>query len=220
MIRFLLLISCLLLFAPLNLQAANDDPPLTLLPQKGQSQTPQNSQPASHITSELHDIYGPVPISEPPPYLLIVGIVAAFLILLAVLYYYFKLRKKPSLPPIPPWEKALQELSAARSFLHPQESLIYLEKASMILRDYIESRFGIISTKQTTREFLTGLEFATDSSLLQTHKKELRNCLQKADMAKFAHHSVEQSELGAIEQSIVSFIEKTTPQDHVKGADS
>ncbi len=213
MIRVWFLLSCLIFLLPTLAIAVDDDPPLTLLPPQGQTQAKQPSTNISNTNNEIHDIYGPIILSEPVPYLLLGGILASLVALMAFLFWYFKLRKKPALPPVPPWEKAKAELAAAKTHLNPKESIIYLEKASLVLRKYIESRFAIKSTKQTTHEFLTGLEFSTAKTPLHTYKNDLKKCLQLADMAKFAHHLVAQPELEEIEENIVQFVDKTTPSE-------
>lgn len=213
MIRIQLLLYCLLLLLPTRLLAADDEAPLTLLPPQGQTQANPSTSISSNNNKELHDIHGPVILSEPVPYYLFTGILLLITALLVFLFWYFRLRKKPALPPVPPWERAKEELAAAKPHLNPKESIIYLEKASLILRKYIESRFAIKSTKQTTHEFLNGLKLSAGNSPLHTSKKELRNCLQLADMAKFAHHLASQPELEQIEGSIVHFVDKTTPSE-------
>lgn len=216
MIRLYILVF-LLLLSPPGLQAKSEEPPLTLLPPQGQQQNAAQQQSLSNNNMELHDIYGPIPLAEPVSYLLIAGLLAVLVLLFMFLIWFFKYRKRPTPPPVPPWEKARQELLAAKQFLNPKESIIYLEKVSVILRRYIESRFEIKSTKQTTREFLTSLEFCTENEVLQAHKDKLHNCLQKADMAKFARHSVKQSELEVIQGSLIDFVDTTTPVNQSNG---
>ena len=180
----LLLIFCLV--APCFANEKTDEP-LTLLkqPQKNSQAQQQPVMPSQNI--QLHDIEGPVPFHVAPPYLLIAGVILALLVVLAAIFWLLKMRKKPGPPPIPPWEKALAELAEARKLFNTKQSLIYVERVSQILRSYIESRFTIRSTRQTTREFLQEMNKTTASNPLQESRVELQACFEQADMAKFAH---------------------------------
>ncbi len=173
-------------------------------------QTPQNPQSVQQ-TGVLRDIHGPLPISEYPPYLLELAIALLVIGALLLLYFFLKRRKKSQPPPIAPWDKALLELDEARQLISEGRSLLYMERASQILRRYIESRFALHSTRQTTQEFLASLQNAGDSPLTQ-YQAELRPCLEQADMAKFAHLIADQSHLQQMEQAVQTFIRSTRPQ--------
>lgn len=189
----------------------SNDPPLELLQQpKTGKQTPTN-QLISSKNEELRDIRGPVTIAEQPPYLLIFTILGFLLILCALLFWFLRKKRNAILPPIPPWERALMELAEAKNLLSPQKGLLYMDRASQILRGYIESRFAIRSTRQTTGEFLKGLTSAEENSPLQIYKTELGRCLEQADMAKFAHQLPNLDNLIQMEVAVTTFIEKTEP---------
>lgn len=148
--------------------------------------------------------------------MLIAGVVLLLLVILALLYWFFKKKAQPAPPPVPPWEKALLELADAKMLLSPERGLLYMDRVSQILRNYIESRFAIQSTRQTTREFLQGLTGVDDSSPLQTYKIELQECLEQADMAKFAHHLPNLKNLEQMELAVTSFIKRTEPAEPEK----
>jgi hypothetical protein len=190
--------------------------PLTLLKDPQQSSQTAPNQDINNQNKELRDIHGPVPIKEQPPYLLIAGVILLLLLLLALLYWFFKKRVKPAPTPVSPWEKALLELADAKMMLSPERGLLYMDRVSQILRCYIESRFAIQSTRQTTGEFLQGLTRAGDSSPLQTYKTELQECLEQADMAKFAHHLPKLENLEQMEIAVTSFIKRTEPAEPVE----
>lgn len=185
--------------------------PLTLMNKQQQTNQPSQLTDVAGQDYELRDIYGPVAIKEPVPYLLILG-VAGLLLVLALLYFRFwKRRSIPGPAPVPPWEKALRELAEARSLLSPEHGLFYMDRASTILRHYIESRFSIQSTRQTTREFLQGLQSVTPASPLNTFKNELQDCLEQADLAKFAHRRPVQQNLEMMEEAVTTFVKRTEP---------
>jgi hypothetical protein len=190
--------------------------PLTLLKDPQQSNQTAQNQNINSQNTELRDIHGPVPIKEQPPYRLIAGVILLLLLLLALAWWFFKKKARPAPPPVPPWEKALLELADAKMMLSPERGLLYMDRVSQILRSYIESRFAIQSTRQTTREFLQGLTGAGDSSPLRTFKTELQECLEQADMAKFAHHLPNLENLEQMEIAVTSFIKRTEPAEPVK----
>lgn len=161
--------------------------------------------------SLLHDIHGPVPIAEQPPYLLIAVVVCLLLLAIAALLWYLRRKDTSVQPAIPPWEQALLELAEAKSLRCPTQGLFYMDRVSQILRSYIESRFAIQSTRQTTREFLHSLTGVGDSSPLRTYKTALQDCLEQADMAKFAHHLPQLDHLEQMEAAVTNFVQKTTP---------
>lgn len=162
--------------------------------------------------SLLHDIHGPVPIAEQPPYLIIAGVICLLLVIAALIFRYLKNKKLTAPPPMPPWERALLDLAEAKSLASADRGILYMDRVSQILRAYIESRFAIQSTRQTTREFLHSLSGIGDNSPLQTYKAALQDCLEQADMAKFAHHLPQRSNLEQMEAAVTNFVQQTTPQ--------
>lgn len=211
------ILALLLLLHTPCLAGSSDDGPLTLL-NKPQSSNKAGTNPQAALQAEqLRDIQGPVPISEPLPYLLILGGVIGLLLIAALVFWYNKKRVKPSLAPISPWEKALTDLAEARELLSPERGLMYMDRASQILRHYIESRFTIGSTRQTTREFLQSLQDVGANSPLQTYKNELRGCLEQADMAKFAHYIPKLENLELMEDAVITFVKKSEPVPAPKG---
>ena len=203
----------LFFFLPICGLADNSvDSPLVL---QGGPQNNQTGRPASSVNKieELHDIYGPVTLTENPPYLLIAGSLLLVLLIAAALYWFNKKRTVPAPPATPPWQQALLDLTDARKLLKPQKGLLYMERVSQILRNYIESRFAIQSTRQTTREFLQGLTRVDGDSPLLIYKTELQDCLEQADMAKFAHHLPSFGNLEQMEVAVTAFVKKTEPTE-------
>ncbi len=182
----------------------------------GSPGSPAAARQTDDVQQELRDIYGPVTIAEPVNYPLIAGICTALAIILLVIFLLLKNKKEKTAPPVPPWEKALSDLSRARSLMTPEKGLSYMDRASLILRSYIETRFGIRSTRQTTTEFLHGLE-AKPHADLKPFKKELRLCLERADMAKFAHQLSNIDSLLQMEEGITGFVNNTRPAVDERG---
>lgn len=188
--------------------ASADKEDLTLVPQiQPGSQQPQTPSTGGET---LFDIYGPVPTPEPFPFLTVGIVLLIALILFSLTYLYFKKKKEAPPPPIPPWDRALSELAEAKPMRTAENALKYMERASLILRRYIESRFAIQSTKQTTREFLHSSELENNQQLM-SFRNELQTCLEQADLAKFAHRIPQDGQLLLMEDAVTAFVMKTKP---------
>ncbi len=214
----ILILLLLLVLPALSFADSGNNAPLTLLQQPQKNSGTAHNPAVSKQDEELHDIYGPVPLKQQPPYLLLAGAVCLLLLISALLYWFFKKKGLRPAPPIPPWEKALMDLAEARTLLNPERGLLYMDRVSQILRSYIESRFAIQSTRQTTREFLQSLTAAGDSSPLRTYKTELQDCLEQADMAKFAHHLPQMDNLEKMEVAVTTFVQTTEPAEPAETA--
>lgn len=175
---------------------------------------------AAAVPSSLHDIYGPLEPVEPPPYLLYALVALIPLLIAAALFWWLRKRKNRPAPPIPPGTAARSDLLLAREFMTEENTLQYLEKLSEILRNYIESKFSLNLTRQTTGEFLRSLKgsLPPDHGLIP-FKKELQQCLETCDMAKFAHHPATLNHLREMEQTVLDFINVSEPEktDDIQG---
>lgn len=84
----------------------------------------------------------------------------------------------------------------------------FFNRLSLILRYYIESRFSLNATEQTTEEFFANLQGTTFFN--QEQKSSLHHFLSRSDLIKFAEAFPSE---GEIDQSLVlcrDFIEQTT----------
>lgn len=211
LILFVLVFTCV--SASASADTSGDQEPLQLLTKPQQGTKPTNSS-AQNQPEQLYDIYGPVSISDSIDLPLFFALAGALIVVLLLGYLFLKNRKAKPIPSLPPWETALQELQQARTHMSTEQSKIYMDRVSLILRHYIERRFSIKSTKQTTNEFLNAVQKESDSSLLP-FKPELQLSLERADMAKFAgcHSTLEQ--MTGMEDDVSHFINKTKPvTDH------
>ncbi len=160
--------------------------------------------------AELRDIHPPVLLPEPPDYTVLIVAVLLLLVVLAVLFWFFRMRKKKiSLPRA--HETALADLVRARSFMSAEQALQYAAAVSDILRRYIEKRFRIRTTRQTTKEFFAALggnpgKAATE---LEKHHDSLKVCLEQCDMAKFARRTPDRTHMEKMETAVKNFIEST-----------
>ncbi len=212
--RLFVLFLLLLLFPPLSaLAGGSNEEELTLLnqPQKNAALQPTDQ------SQELRDIHGPVELKDLSQALIYAAVISLLLLLLLIVILLIKRRKKTTSPPIPPWEIALSELTEARTLLSTDLALQYMNRISLILRKYVESRFAIKSTRQTTREFLHSMNRSSTDPAIRNCKHELQTCLEQCDMAKFAHRSPLQQNMEIMESSIIAFVEKTTPDPESRG---
>lgn len=181
-------------------------PPLQL------RQAPPPAQNNSQA-EEIRDIKGPVPIADSARFL-IPAIAGLGLCLAAVLLFFFlKRRKRPKMIATPPDVTALAELDRARSLM--ESPLVYAERVSAILRQYIEARFRIRSTRQTTREFFARLQDGTTIAEvdIKNHAGDLQECMEQCDIAKFAHGTPDQQGMAGMDQAVRNFIETTRQQE-------
>ena len=187
---------------------------LSLLPATGQclQQTVSAPQPSPIRTGlQIQDIQGPVLLPEAPSALY--AILAALLVLAIAITcsLLVKRRRKPESTVPGPDAIALRELKLAGEFR--EQPLLYAEKVSAILRQYIESRFQVRSTRQTTREFFTCLQQGTTIAEvdLKIHARDLQECMEQCDRAKFAHGTPDQDDMTGMDRAVRKFIETTSP---------
>jgi len=106
---------------------------------------------------------------------------------LALLFYFWRRRRlhQPPPPPLPlhvtalaAIDQLLQEQGEGGDFAH------FYAKLTLILRHYIEARFGLKAAEQTTEEFLDSLRHSPLFS--EEQKQLLRDFLSRCDLIKFA----------------------------------
>ena len=112
-------------------------------------------------------------------------------------------------PPPPAHEIALQkirELLAKDYISRGLDSQFYYE-LSLIVREYLEARFGIRAPEMTTEEFLEHLR--RGSALEPAHKELLKDFLMHCDLVKFARYEPGRPEIDAAVASARRLIEET-----------
>ena len=113
------------------------------------------------------------------------------------------------LPPVPPHEvayDALRRLLALR-LIEKGEIERFFVFLSAILREYIESRFGVHAPERTTEEFL---EEATRHRALESHRARLGEFLRLCDQVKFARYQPDDSTIQQAFDVVKRFIAETT----------
>lgn len=187
---------------------------LALVPCLAEMNTPNSDVQAN--MSDIKDIYGPIVLPDTSIWLyLLIGAVI-LLITALLLFFFYKRRNSEPVVEIPPHEQALTELEQAEHHIEKNQSLLYAEKVSEILRTYLERRFEMHSTRQTTREFLDSLVTLPKEkqNVLLSHRQSLQSCLEQCDMAKYAHKTTGQENMQQLKTRIVSFIKETVAEDN------
>jgi hypothetical protein len=187
-------------------------------PQLQLQQKPGQPQNAA-TTEDIHDIKGPLPLSETNHFLIFGLGILALLIIVALLFIFLKRLRQPQPVTSTPDVIALSELDQARILMTVDQALAYADRLSNILRQYIENRFRIRSTRQTTQEFFSGLQSgATIAEVdIKNHAQDLQGCLEQCDMAKFAHDAPNPDSMMQMDLAVRTFIEITRPIDTYKG---
>ncbi len=165
----------------------------------------QIPNPAPSGAEDIRPIRDAVEIPVPPTetsYLpLALQILAGILAAAAVVALILWLRRRAAANRIPNLQKiALKQLEAARSLMTPEHSRDYAIEISNILRNFIEKRFHLPSTRQTTEEFLRDLTTKTPTDL-GPYQYALTHFFQQSDIGKFSSHSLTPDEMRALEAS-------------------
>ncbi len=170
--------------------------------------------PASDaVTNGLRDIVGPVPIFGLREWLLSILAAALVLAAIAALLLWWRARRRrsklppPAPPPLPAHVRARAALDEALRWLSDPDR--FCTEHSLILRRYLEERFGWNAPDRTTEEFLAQLH----------HQKELPDGLRglledflvRCDRVKFARHDPTEAELQELHRAAVRIVADTVP---------
>jgi hypothetical protein len=124
------------------------------------------------------------------------------------------LRRRLSTPPRPlaPHEWAARELDRleALRLAEAGDPERYHTLLSDVVRVYLERRFSLPASQQTTAEFLETMR--RSPQLTSAQQGLLRDFLERCDMAKFARHAPPPEECRAVATMARAFVQQTTPQ--------
>ena len=117
------------------------------------------------------------------------------------------------------YEVARTEMDALLAAGRPDAATMdaFYVRLYLIVRSYLEDRFGLRSPELTTQEFLS--EMGRSPDLARTHQKMLRAFLEQADLVKFAGLRPEASAVAEAIGSAERFLEETRDQVGTKGAE-
>jgi hypothetical protein len=167
------------------------------------------------VKKELRDITPP---EDPPPaplswtrWLPWAGIATAVAGLVAG-GWGLRRRFAPVAPPLAPHEWAARELDRLEALQLPEagEAERYHTLLSDVVRVYLERRFSLPASQQTTAEFLETMR--RSPQLTPAQQGLLRDFLERCDMAKFARAAPPPEECRALAAMARSFVKESTPR--------
>jgi hypothetical protein len=116
-----------------------------------------------------------------------------------------------------PFELALQRLEDIRALMLPARAREFCIAISDIIRGYIEQRFDIVATHQTTEEFLRDLLESSNTALAR-HRTLLSEFLHQCDLAKFAGMALTPESMESLYRSARAFVLETSEPQAAAGS--
>jgi hypothetical protein len=161
-------------------------------------------------SDELPDFRGPKALGRRTRNLWIAfGSLVLLILLAAVALWKWRTRVIPPPPPVPAHRKALaslEELEGTDIWTRPDVDAAAVA-LSLILRTYIENRFGIQAPDLTTEEFLLTVEKQAPWS--EENQAGLKRFFTATDRIKFAGERPERDVLDELMASVREFIDQT-----------
>lgn len=162
---------------------------------------------------DIRDVKDLVEIPSPPNYTLWICLFVAALIIGFLLWKFLRRTKKT--PGIAAYVVALKELRRAEPLVNEESAEPLVVTTTDIIRKYIERRFSLAATRQTTEEFLREIHKRTDSGLA-SFQEELGEFLSSCDAVKFGRAEMESETRNNLLDSARQFINATRELQEVK----
>jgi hypothetical protein len=166
------------------------------------AQAPPATPPAVSTTQDIRDIRGPKPLESS---WLLPALAGALALGVAAGCAAWALRRRRKFRVKQPHEIALDRLLSARSFMREGGSREFSIVVSGIVREYIESAFGIIATHLTTHEFLSELLQSSHDAVARS-RPLLADFLESCDLAKFGGWHLTLSAMDGMYESASRFV--------------
>lgn len=139
----------------------------------------------------------------------VLGALAACLVLGGVLHRLYRAKKLPfQHPPVPPEITARQRLAGIRHLIAEGRHQEFVVEVSLILREYIEARFGLKAPRLSTEEFL--FEAERGAQLDPRWRESLAGFLQQCDRVKFALAHLQPPRMEVLLTTAETFIDDTS----------
>lgn len=138
---------------------------------------------------------------------LILWVIGSILALAAIAALILYLKRRSEANRIPNLQqKAIQQLADSQKLMTPALSREYTIAVSNILRQFIEARFLLPSTRLTTPEFLQ--QITQDTSLdLGPYRESLEQFFNRCDFGKFSGHTLPSEEMTTLHQAALDVIQ-------------
>jgi hypothetical protein len=160
---------------------------------------------ASEPSEDIRDIRGPKYVM---PAWLVPALLAATALLALGAYRARRWHRRRQARALLPFETALQRLDGIRVLMQPASVREFSIAVSDIVRHYIEQRFDVTATQQTTEEFLRDLLDYSHPSLVR-HRAVLSEFLNQCDLVKFAGVSLSIQGMESLHGSARAFVLET-----------
>jgi hypothetical protein len=168
-------------------------------------------------SEDIRDIRGPKFIL--PAWLVPALLAAAALLAAGVYAVWRRLQRRRRARVLLPFEVALQRLEDIRALMQPERAREFSTEASGIVRTYIEQRFDVTATHQTTEEFLRDLVESSHASLAR-HRALLSAFLHQCDLVKFAGMALTLQNMETLHESARTFVLETSKPEEVTDTDA
>jgi len=159
----------------------------------------------ANAADDIRDIRGPKAVPTAGLWLVETAGAAA---LAALAYAAWRWYRRVKNAPKTASEIALAQLENALRLMQPENAREFSIEVSEIVRKYIEARFNVLASHQTTEEFLHGLVEPSDA-LLARHQELLGDFLGHCDLAKFARWVLSVEEMKTMHESARTFVVET-----------
>ena len=146
--------------------------------------------------------------------------IIALLMILAIIMFVIRRYRKVKAVIMPSWAIALNDLHSLRNNIKFGNITLNLGFISLtdIVRGYLEKRFKLPVSKQTTEEFLAGIN-QKDGPLPEVQRPFLKEFMQAAELVKFAKLPPDENTLNQALSKAETLVNETRPEDNNGGAE-
>jgi len=147
----------------------------------------------------------------------ILGIIA-FLIIIGIILFIRQRYKKEKAIILPSWAVALNNLHSLRNNIKSGKITLDSGFISLtdIVRGYLEKRFKLPASKQTTEEFLEGIN-QHEGPLPEVQRPFLKEFMQAAELVKFAKLPPDENTLNQALSKAEVLVNETRPEENAGG---
>jgi len=148
----------------------------------------------------------------------IITAVLVLLIITAVTLFIIRRYKKEKAIVLPSWVIALNDLHSLRSNIKSGSITLDFGFISLtdIVRGYLGKRFKLPASKQTTEEFLEGLN-QKSGPLPEVQRPFLKEFMQAAELVKFAKLPPDENTLNQALTKAETLVNETRPEEDTEG---
>ena len=161
----------------------------------------------------------PVKIISNKKMYIIISVLALLVIILIVLFVIRRYKKEKAII-LPSWAIALNDLHSLRNHIKSGDITLNTGFISLtdIVRGYLEKRFKLPASKQTTEEFLVGIN-QKSGPLPKVQGPFLKEFMQAAELVKFAKLPPDENTLDQALNKAEVLVNETRPEDIDGGAE-